>query len=261
MPGTLVSGVYFPVPSAAAAVTSLKVEPGGRTSSIARLFSGLGLAFSRRCLVLPAATKSWLAIRLGLKVGLETIARILPVRGSIATTAPRTLLPSARSPSYAACCASGSTVRVTLPPFGASLSTRSMTRFDEERGVAAGQDRVLGRLDGAEAPVAGEVAGEVGVLRPLRVDPLELVGVVGLVALGDRLAADQDGAALAGELRVADALVVGVLAQRGEVVGLPVLHVGRVDQQRDEQQHAGDGEVADRLVHRGILTTWVASAS
>ena len=56
-------------------------------------------------------------------------------------------------------------------------------------------------------------------------------------------------AALAGELRVAHPLVVGVLAQRGEVVGLPVLHVGGVDQQRHEQQHAGDGEVADGLVH------------
>ena len=51
------------------------------------------------------------------------------MRGSIATTAPRTLLPSARSPSYAAFCASGSTVRVTLPPLGSSSSTRSITRL------------------------------------------------------------------------------------------------------------------------------------
>src|SRR4051794_70691 len=129
VPGTLVSGVYLPDIRAAAEVTSLKVDPGGRVSSMALLSRGLGLAFPRRCLALPAAVKSWLASRLGLYDGLETIARILPVRGSIATTAPRTLSPNARSPSYAAFCASGSTVRVTLPPLGAWLSTRSITRL------------------------------------------------------------------------------------------------------------------------------------
>ena len=36
-PGTFESGVYFPLSSAAAAVTSLKVDPGGSTSWIARL--------------------------------------------------------------------------------------------------------------------------------------------------------------------------------------------------------------------------------
>ena len=65
-PGTSVSGVYLPESSAAAAVTSLKVEPGGSTSSMARLFSGLSLFSSRRCLALPTSLKSWLASRLGL---------------------------------------------------------------------------------------------------------------------------------------------------------------------------------------------------
>ncbi len=51
------------------------------------------------------------------------------MRGSIATTAPRTLSPRSFSPSKAAFWASGSMVRVTLPPLGDSLSTRSMTRL------------------------------------------------------------------------------------------------------------------------------------
>ena len=51
------------------------------------------------------------------------------MRGSIATTAPWTSSPSALSPSYAAFCASGSMVRVTLPPLGAWLSARSTTRL------------------------------------------------------------------------------------------------------------------------------------
>ena len=49
--------------------------------------------------------------------------------GSIATTAPSTSGPSARSPLYAASCAAGSTVSSTLPPLVALPLTRSTRRF------------------------------------------------------------------------------------------------------------------------------------
>ena len=65
-PGTCESGVNLPESSAAAAVTSLNVEPGGSTSSIARLFNGLSLSSSSRCLALPTPLKSWLASLFGL---------------------------------------------------------------------------------------------------------------------------------------------------------------------------------------------------
>ena len=183
------------------------------------------------------------------------------MRGSIATTAPRTLSPRSLSPSKAAFWACGVDGERDAAALGGLVVDQVDDPVDEQLGVAAGQDGVLGRLHAAEAVVAGEEPGEVGVLLGQRVLALELVLVVGLVALGHGLAAHQDGPALAGELRVAHALVVRVLAQRGQVVGLPVLHVGGVDQQRHEQQHAADGEVANWLVHRRILTTWVASAS
>ena len=80
-------------------------------------------------MVRPAAAKSWVASLLGSYVGLETIARILPVAGSIATTAPLTLVPSLRRPSNAAFCAFGLMVTVTLPPLGSSLPKRSITRL------------------------------------------------------------------------------------------------------------------------------------
>src|SRR5690606_12442991 len=128
---------------------------------------------------------------------------------------------------------------------------------DEQSRVGPREDLVLGLLD-PRAPVdVGVVARDRGVLVRLGVDALVLVLVVGGPALGDRPAVDQDRAALAGEVRVAHALVVGAGA---EVVGLPELQVGRVQQQREEELHARDGDAPDRLVHR-ILTTWVASSS
>ena len=70
---------------------------------------------------------------LGSYVGLETIARILPVVGSMATTAPWTSSPSACSPSKAAVCASGSMVSWTLPPLGSVLLSMSTSRVTKSR--------------------------------------------------------------------------------------------------------------------------------
>ena len=93
---------------AAAAVTSLNVEPGGRVVPMARLISGLPGSFSSLAASEPTAPKSCAASALGSKVGLETIASTLPVLGSSATTAPWTSSPRARSPSKAAVCAAAS---------------------------------------------------------------------------------------------------------------------------------------------------------
>jgi hypothetical protein len=73
--------------------------------------------------------KLWVASLLGSKVGSDTIARILPVLGWIATTAPCTSGPSPRRPSYAAFWAAGSIVSWTLPPLAAVPLTRSTRRL------------------------------------------------------------------------------------------------------------------------------------
>ena len=70
---------------------------------------------------------------LGSNVGLETIARTLPVVGSSATTAPFASSPSARSPSYAAVWAAGSMVSSTLPPLGSVLLSMSTSRVTKRR--------------------------------------------------------------------------------------------------------------------------------
>ena len=123
----------MPLSSAAAAVTSLNVEPGGSVVWIARL--SLGSAGSSLSFLSYAATslRSWLASLLGSKVGSDTIARILPLRGSSATTAPCTSGPIALRPSYAACWAAGSRVSSTLPPLGAELLTMSTRRVTKSR--------------------------------------------------------------------------------------------------------------------------------
>ena len=144
--------------------------------------------------------------------------------GSSATTAPSTLSPSARRPSNAASCAAGSTVSETDPPLGWLLPIMSTTRSTKSRGSLPDRMSFWVGSSGVAAVDVGVVAGQVGVLERLLVAPLVLVLVVDRHALGDRLPADEDRAALAGELRVAHPLVVvaGV-----EVVGLDVLQVGR----------------------------------
>ena len=77
----VVSGVIFPLSSAAVAVTTLKVEPGGYSSCVVRLRSGW---FRRSLFSWPICD----GIRFGSYSGIDTITRTLPVDGSIATTAP-----------------------------------------------------------------------------------------------------------------------------------------------------------------------------
>lgn len=103
--------VTTPASSAAAAVTTLNVEPGGYVCRTARLSIGLsGSEFSRyQDRAVAAAFPDSTA---GSYEGLDTSASTRPVDGSIAATAP--LRPS--SPSYAACCAAALRVVTTLPP-------------------------------------------------------------------------------------------------------------------------------------------------
>ncbi len=80
----IVSGLASPDSSAAAAVTTLKADPGARVVSTARLVSGW---VSSAVSASPAAEDSP-SKRAGSKDGEEYIARISPVIGSRATMAP-----------------------------------------------------------------------------------------------------------------------------------------------------------------------------
>ncbi len=102
--------------SAAAVVTTLNVDPGTNSPSVARFRSGAA--------GLQSAVIRWIApklrsTRLGLKDGDEASTSTFPVLGSIATTAPQRW-PSASS---ATRCAFGFTVRtMSLPLMVAPLS-------------------------------------------------------------------------------------------------------------------------------------------
>jgi hypothetical protein len=65
----------------------------------------------------------WLASGFGSYDGVDTTARMLPVAGSIATTAPT--YPLSFMAEYAACCTAGSSVSWTLPPRGSRPVMRS----------------------------------------------------------------------------------------------------------------------------------------
>ncbi len=100
-----------PASSAAAAVTTLKVDPGGYVLRTARFSIGLSASPFSRVQDRPTA-ESFPDSAAGSYDGVDTSARIRPVDGSIAATAP--LRPS--SPSYAACWAARSRVVATSPP-------------------------------------------------------------------------------------------------------------------------------------------------
>ncbi len=112
---------YSPSSSAAAATTSLNVEPGGSGWRSARLVSGLSGSSFSRVHASPAVLASVSAA--GSYDGVDTAARIRPVSGSMATAAPF-LSPSA---SYAAFCTAGSTVVTTSPGADRPLVTMSVT--------------------------------------------------------------------------------------------------------------------------------------
>ncbi|GDY62823.1 hypothetical protein SAV14893_022160 [Streptomyces avermitilis] len=89
----------------------MNVEPGGYVCRIARLSIGLaGSPFSRSHALVTAEFVPDSSP--GSYDGAETSARIRPLDGSIAATAPR----RPASPSYAARCAPAARVVTTLPP-------------------------------------------------------------------------------------------------------------------------------------------------
>lgn len=99
---------YRPFSRAADATTSLKVEPGGSGCRSARLTRGLLLSSSSFCQASPSVVP---LMPDGSYDGEETMPRIRPVSGSIATAAPR----SSPSASKAAFWTSGSMVVSTCP--------------------------------------------------------------------------------------------------------------------------------------------------
>src|SRR3954447_12938848 len=128
-PGTRELAVSPRFSTAADAVTTLNVEPGGSVVWTARLSSGCDGSFDSWVAYAEAFLKSWSASLLGSYVGSDTIARILPVLGSSATTAPCTSGPSALSWLKAAACAAGLIVSRMLPPLVALPLTRSTSRL------------------------------------------------------------------------------------------------------------------------------------
>jgi hypothetical protein len=82
--------------------------------------------------VAAAVDVLWLARLVAVKLGLDAIARILPVFGSIATTAPTSPCdPLFRSASYAVVCTFLSSVRNTLSPGLRRSENRSLIRSSE----------------------------------------------------------------------------------------------------------------------------------
>ena len=82
-------GVIAFASSAAAVLTSLNVDPGGYVALIALLISGESALFgSSEFQAFFCVGPSWLASGFGSYDGVETIARISPVCGRIATTLP-----------------------------------------------------------------------------------------------------------------------------------------------------------------------------
>ena len=196
---------------------------------------------------------SWLLRTDGSYVGWLTSARIAPVEGSRATTAPR-WLPSALS---AAACALALMVSSRLAPVCSLPVRMSDDPAVEELVGGAGEQVVLGPLDAAAGAVGeGVVAGDVGVEVALRVGPQPLELVLGGGGLRDRGAADEDLAALAGVVGQQGAAVVRAVLQG---LGLDELDEGRGDQQRAEQQRDDGRQAADGGVHRIATTSVLAS--
>ena len=122
--GMSVSIVYFPLARAAESVTILNVDPGGYVSASERFSNGLSGSASSVAQALRSVAVSVLASGVGSNEGLFTIARMAPVEGWIAMTAP--FLPAICA--IAAACAFGLIVSRMLPPFTARPATRSESR-------------------------------------------------------------------------------------------------------------------------------------
>ncbi len=186
----------------------------------------------------------------GSKPGVLASARILPVDGSIATTAP--CCPP--RPATAAACAAALIVVSTAAPSGLRPVMRSRIRVKKSRSPLP-VSSAFGRLLQLGLAVDDRVeAGDRGVRGPVGVLPLVAVGVVDGRRGGDRRTADHDGSAGVAVLPVEAAHVAGVVVQ---LVGLDVLHPGRAADEDDEHGHDHGGEPAQRGVHDCLPMTSV----
>ncbi|GMA41680.1 hypothetical protein GCM10025883_37250 [Mobilicoccus caccae] len=118
---------------------------------------------------------------------------------------------------------------------------------EEQARIVAGQELVGGTLEAtARAVDERVVAGDVAVRRALRVAALVGELVLGALAEGHGLVADEDLAALAAVGGEQGAPVAGLVAQ---LLGLEELDPRRGHQQRAEHDRHDEGEPADRVVH------------
>ena len=166
---------------------------------------------------------------------------------------------SAASPSAAALCASGSMVSSTLPPLGCSLPTRSITRLTNSRESLPERIAFSVCSIAAGAVGAGEEPGhrcvELGVGCTCA-DVLE--AVVATRRCARRLSPPTR---IGPRSREHSSSRTRLLSACGvELAGLEHRDVVDVDQQRQEQQQAADGEGADGPVHLSF-TTWVSSSA
>ena len=99
----------------------MNVDPGGKSSSLARESRGVRGSAFRRFHASCTAAGSCDDSSFGSNVGFDTIARMSPLRGSSATTAPG-WEPSASEATFCRC---ASIVVMTWPPFFGRPSTRS----------------------------------------------------------------------------------------------------------------------------------------
>ena len=210
---------------------------------MARLTSGESGSSRSCCHASDCSSPSWEASRFGSYDGDDTIARILPVDGSSATTEPLhgpPLQPFCMA-SQAACCTCGLMVVATLPPRGSRPVKKSASRRPNSRSSEPLRIGVLGALEaGAGVPQRVE-AGDRGVRLRVRVDPQEAEVAVGRRRVGEQLAARGDLAALARVLVEQHALVARVGAQP---VGGEDLGEGGVGEQQHDQGHDRDGDAA-----------------
>ena len=242
--GKSVSGL-MPFSKRRGPVTSLKVDPGGsRSPAIARLMSGSPASFSSAWYRASTVAVSWLARAFGSNVGFETIARIAPVFGSSAITAPVSPCSGELVP--------GDLLRGRVDrqfDGGAlrCLAGDDLVQLIEELLVADTAELGVHRtLDAGGCAEQGEVSGDRGVDRPARVDALELVLVAARHRLGDGIAVHQDRAPLGGEAGVDGP---GVAAVRLEPVGGEDLDRGARGEQRQEHQQHDDADPLQLAVH------------